>query len=103
MSKFSVAYAIVTSESADFGDFEESGMIDSGMCLRDAVKELFRTRTNAVGDISEIECSRTPQLVATVYNGMEFETGARENRSLHPESAITSASWRQIVRLIEGR
>jgi hypothetical protein len=103
--KFNVYYAIT-----DDGECEETGAVVIAECLRDAIKDLFRTRTNEVGGIHGIEANCDPLPVSgwlefspscTVYNGMEYRTGQYENRSLHPCGRITASSWRRIVRLIK--
>jgi hypothetical protein len=108
---FTISYTIITPESAEYGDVDDQGIIDEGLTLRDAIKELFMTRTNAVDGISAIEASCYPlprrgwlefRPSCTVYNGMEFETGAQENRSIHPQGRITASSWARIVRLIKS-
>ena len=110
--KFSVCYAIITDESAEYGEAEESGFIDQGLSLRDAIGETFRTRSNTVDGIVAIEASCYPLPAhgileftpsCTIYNGMNWENGEYENRSLHPEQPITASSWRRICRLIGAR
>jgi hypothetical protein len=112
MTLFNIAYAVISEDSAECGDVEESGMVDTGLNLRDAVAELFRTRTNEVGGIEAIEANCYPLPASgwlefapavTVYNGMEFRTGEQENRSLIPCGRITAASWGRIVRMVKGR
>lgn len=38
----------------------------------------------------------------TVYNGMEFETGATESRALHLPETMTAASRARLFRLLKG-
>ncbi len=106
MTLFDVTYEIVTPESAEDGEAEERGFIGEGLTLRDAVWEVQATRTNAVDGVECIECDswpcRRPRWI-TVNNGMEFETGANESRSLHIPSTVTPASARRIARLIGVR
>lgn len=99
MCKFTVTYEIVTPESAEFGEADESGTVDTGLSFRDAIQEVNRTRTNMVDGCSVENCGRW----WTVVNGMEFETGAQESRSLHPEGNITDASRGRISRLMGAR
>ncbi len=99
---FMVTYAIVTPESAEAGDIAECDALDLFERLRDALKAVKETRTNRVGEIESVEadsypCER-PQWI-TVHNGMEFETGAYESRSLHIPSHVTRSSARRIARL----
>lgn len=111
MTTFNIHYAIIAPESAENGEADEVGVKDEKLSLRDAIKEVFRTRTNEVDGVTAIEANCDPLPVSgwleffpfcTVYNGMEFRTGAQENRSLTPSSRITASSWRRIVRLIKG-
>ena len=111
MKTFNIHYAIITPESAEYGEADEVGIQDENLSLRDSIKELFRTRTNEVGGIACIEANCDPLPVSgwleffpfcTVYNGMEFKTGAQENRSLTPSGRITASSWRRIVRIIKS-
>lgn len=111
MPKFTVSYAIISQESAEYGESEEQGTIDVNLTLRDAISDLLKTRTNEVGGIQSIEANCHPLPVSgvlefppsvTVYNGLEYRTGETENRTLSPQGKITAASWRRIARLIKG-
>lgn len=99
---FDVSYEIVTPESAEDGDAAERGMIGEDLDLRTALDLLLTTRTSLVGGVEAVECDSWPTSTdlpprrVTVYNGMEFETGAYESRSLHlgdvtPSTAIRIA------------
>jgi hypothetical protein len=106
METFSVTYDIVTEESAANGDYDESGFIAENVSLRDAVALAHGTRTNAVDGGTYIECDESPvrtPLCVTVYNGMEYETGAQESRSLHMPGNLTAATRRRIARLMGAR
>lgn len=101
--KFNVTYGIITPESAENGELDESGFICENEDLRYAIKDLFRTRTNQVGGIECIEPSDSRvnhSRWITVYNSMEYVTGAHEHRSLHRPEGLSDASWCRIVRLI---
>lgn len=99
-ARFSVTYEIVTPESAAEGEAEERGFICEGETLREALKELFRTRTNRVDSGQGLDTSIG---ILTQYNGAEFETGAHENRTLHMPRTITGATYRRIARLAGAR
>ena len=104
--KFSVTYEIVTQESAEHGDAEERGYICEDSDLRSALTELHETRTSLVGGVECVECDSYPTTAPrwiTVQNGMEYETGAQESRSLHLPAGITPASARRIARLVGAR
>lgn len=97
MAKFNVTYEIVTEESAQDGEAEESGFISENVSLRDAISDFCGTRTNRCDGGDGIHDGGR---WFTVNNGMEFETGAYESRSLHPPRNITRSSYKRIARLI---
>jgi hypothetical protein len=103
-ARFNVTYDIVTQESAEDGDFDESGMIARGATLREAVKAVRQTRTNRVDGVEAVEAQGgiAGYHVVTIINGMEFETGAYESRSLHIGPDVTPASAARIVRLVRN-
>jgi len=106
MTRFDVTYEIVTPESAEDGDAEERGFIGEGLTLREALEELRATRTNRVSGVECIECDSSPCVRpwwVTVFNGMEYETGAQESRSLHIPASVSDATARRIARLAGAR
>jgi hypothetical protein len=101
--KFRVSYELVTAESAENGDAAKRGIVDDALTLRDAIIEVRRTRTNCVGGIESISAYSWPARAVrwiTVDNSAEYETGARESRTLHLPATITPASSRRIARLM---
>lgn len=103
MLTFDVSYAITTEESAACGDFAESGYIEQGLKLRDAILAVRATRTNEVEGIEAVECDSMPcdePRWITVYNGMEYRTGDTEQRTLHLPRSITRASARRVARIM---
>lgn len=104
--KFSVYYAIFTDASVEVGEAAERGLIDDALDLREAIKEVRRTRTNLVGGIESVSTDSWPVKAVrwiTVSNSEEYETGARESRTLHLPDTITPASSRRIARLLGVR
>ena len=98
--RFNVTYDVVTPESAEQGDIAELGFISRGVELRQALRDLFETRTSLCDGVISIEhCETGSGSVVTVYNGTEFETGAHESRALHIPETVTTASRRRIARL----
>jgi len=97
-----VTYDIVTEESAEYGDAEEIGFISEDSTLRDAISDLFETRTSHCDGIEYIDANSSSEDARwiTVGNGMEFKTGARESRSLHIPDHITPASRARLCRLL---
>ena len=99
---FSVTYEILTPESAESGEVEETGFILENATLREAAAEVFGTRTSRCGGVECVEPNDSRIGEArwiTVYHGMEYETGAHENRALHIPDHVTAASRRRIARL----
>lgn len=105
MAVFNVTYEIVTQESAEHGDSDESGFIIQGAGLRDALFHINRTRTAMVGGVEAIETSESGSDFRwiTVYNAAEYETGAHESRSLHIPDNVTPSSRRRIARMLGAR
>ena len=100
---FNVTYEIITPESAECGDADERGFILEGATLREAINAVNETRTNHVDGVQAIEADCYPidgLRWVTIYNGMEFLTGAHENRSLHIPDNVTQASRLRIARLM---
>lgn len=106
MYRFIVTYEIVTPESAENGESDEQGYECIGCTLRQAVEAVTGTRTNAVDGVECVEPSASDISAArwvTVLNGMEFETGAQESRSLHFPDHMTAASKRRVCRMLGAR
>ena len=100
---FNVTFEIVTPESAENGDAEERGYIAEGVSLRDALALVSETRTSHVDGVTAIEANECPVTAPnwiTVYNGMEFLTGANESRSIHFPDNMTASSRCRIARLM---
>ena len=106
MTAFNVTYEIVTPESAENGDVDESGFIAENVSLRDALALVSETRTSRVDGVECIECDSLPcdaPRWITVVNGMEYETGAQESRALHIPEGVTESTARRIARLMGAR
>ena len=99
---FAVTYEILAPDADDADDADERGYIAESETLRSALKDLFSTRTCHVAGVVAVEPSdNIPQASRwlTVYNGMEYQTGARESRTLFRPAGVTSASWTRILKL----
>lgn len=73
--------------------------------LRDALQDLYRTRTAHVDGISWSDARyilHTGALVLTICNGPEFRTGIQETRMLSI-TRITAASAARLARLLNIR
>ena len=100
---FLVTYEIVTPESAEMGDAEARGFIGEGLTLREAFEAVNGTRTSLVDCVQSIEANEYPCVApswVTVTNGMEFETGAHESRSIHFPQSLTASTRRRICRAL---
>ena len=98
--KFMVTHEIMNCD----GEILEAGWIDETDSLHEAVRELFRTRTNEVGGFEDISLSDYPDYTRvrwiTVHNSMEFVTGKYESRTLHFPDHITGASRQRLCKLL---
>ena len=95
---FNVTYDIVTPESAEYGDYAESGFIAESLSLREALEAVKETRTSLVDGATIELCNSGAGYCLTVTNGMEFQTGANETRTLH--MSCTRSTARRIARLV---
>lgn len=100
INKFSVTYEVITPESAEHGDFAETGFILPGewkvsaedpgevtMSLRDAIN-LCYPQQDSGSWFSEVDGRE------------DYRTGAKEFRNLHPPENITSSSYNRIKKLL---
>jgi hypothetical protein len=92
-----VTYSIVTPESAEHGEYDEYGDIGEYDSLHDAIAELFTTRTNMVDGIRATSghyADYGKRMCLSVFNGMEYETGAEEQRSIHIHGISRASAFR---------
>jgi hypothetical protein len=96
MPKFNVTYAIVTPESAEHGDFDETGFVCEDVSLREAWEEVGRSVTDDSGRwFTNSEYG---------HGTAEYYTeGREEERCLHPPPTVTPASYRRLRRLFNVR
>lgn len=98
MPKFNVTYEIVTQEGAENGDYDEIGFVSENVDLRQAISDVFDTRTSRVDGITAVEYLSNGWL--SVHNGMEYETGSHETRALHFPDNVTVSTIDRIVKYI---
>ena len=102
-ASFTVTYEIIPPDHQECCTHgTDHGFIGQDLRLRDAIDDLLTTRTSRVGGIECIEADEWPVDAPrwiTVTNGMEFETGCHEQRSLHLPDALTPSTKRRIARL----
>jgi len=103
MPAFHVTYDIVTPESAEHGDFAESGFLDA---MGSRIEALFGKLTPGV-DLSLRQalnlCCPNEDSGSwfTESDGRaDYQTGANERRALHPPRNISPASYRRLARLL---
>ena len=101
--KTCVTYEIVTPESAEYGECDESGFIitkEDNRNLRECIKEVLKTRTNLMGGTESIYASiNVDSIDINVCNNCEYETGSNEYRTLHI-AGITQASAKRLAKLL---
>lgn len=99
-TRFVVLYSVASESSMDEGEYEESGVVDSGNSLVDAVKDFNRTRTNEVDSPESYSADYARNhLTVTVNNSPEYKTGDRETRSLIARCTRSSAA--RILRVMK--
>ncbi len=106
MIAFHVTYETITEESAANGDVEDRGFIMSGGHHVDVANEADREACQM--SLREALRYVTPQensgsCFSEVDGDLNYRTGEREYRSLHPPRNITPASYRRLVRLFKLR
>lgn len=100
--RFNVTFEIVTDESAENGDSEESGFIAQSIGLREAINLVQETnsphceQTCVEASDSNISAARW----VTIYNGRDWQSGEFENRSIHFPESLSPASRVRIARLL---
>lgn len=97
-AQFRVTYAIVTPESAEQGDYDETGFVSEGCSLSEAVDLIGGSTAEA--DSSPISLSTPPRWFTQSEYDVNYSTGATESRSLHLPRNITPSSALRIARLL---
>lgn len=98
MAKFNVTYSIVTPESAEDGDYAESGFSAEGVSLREALNACQVWPSNPRLTCSSSRPSRGDWFSAEP--DLDYRTGEETTYSLHPPRNITAASFARLVRLL---
>lgn len=98
MNAFSITYETITHESAEYGDAEDSGFVDEGLTLREAMDALRWYRG------SHVEADSYPLARPRWFTFYEVETdyatGETKNVSLHLPETLTDSTRRRIARLV---
>ena len=105
MTRFRVTYEIVTPESAEHGDFAETGFVMPGE-WRDPIEVALKEPLSAY-DITLREAMQLayPQEDCGSWwcecdGRQDYQTGAYETRSIHPPKNITPSSYARVTRLL---
>lgn len=86
MPGFSVTYEVWTEADIEAGETYDRGYVVEGVGLREALDHCY-PQENAGRWFSEVD------------DRLNYRTGEREIRALHPPRAITRASYARLVRL----
>jgi hypothetical protein len=102
-SCFTVTYEIVTPESAEYGEAEESGFVLPGGWHVDATdpSDVTMDLRSAAALVSTLEDSG--RWFTETDGHLDYRTGVLERRALHPPRNITPASYKRLSRLLGCR
>lgn len=98
MPLFNVTYEITTHESAEHGDAEERGFVAEDVSLREAIGYMGHR-----ADTADCWPIQSPRWFTNDDFDENFQTGARESRSLHMPDNLSEASRQRIRRLLGVR
>ena len=96
--RFNVTYEIITPESAEHCDVEESGFLVQDASLREAVALIDGCAGNGY-EANEYPVS-DPRWITAYRVAENYTTGATENRSLHLPDEMTIASKMRLCRYL---
>lgn len=97
---FSVTFETVTPESAEHGDFEDSGFVSENVSLREAVETLGYGNGRVEANCYPVNLHCVPRWFTAYQTSENYTTGETENRSLHLPDNITPSSALRIARLL---
>lgn len=101
--KYYITYSITNEESASAGESYEYGEIGETTSLAEALDWLNSTRTCECGGVRAATghyADYGKRLCLSIFNGVEFRTGAEEQRSLHTHG-VSKASALRIAKLAD--
>lgn len=109
MGNFRVTYEIVTPDSAEYGEAEETGFVmpgewrtDTGTALSYSGEDYTMTLREAL-DLASPDCDCGRWFDETSESRCDYSTGAVERRAIHPPRNITPSSYARIKRIIGAR
>ena len=97
---FAVTYEIVTPDSAEHGEAEETGYVAPGQ-WHDNEPTLMTLREAMRLCSPAYDCGRW--WTETSEDRCDYRTGAVETRSIHPPRNITESSYKRISRILGCR
>jgi hypothetical protein len=84
---FSVTYEIITNESAEHGDYVETGYIDENISLREAMRLVY-PQEDCDGWFREVDAR------------IDYATGEYKYHTLHPPRNITPSSYNRLRKIL---
>ena len=103
---FRVTYEIVTPESAEYGEAEETGFVMPGEWRTDIETALNYSGESYGMTLREALTLCSPDtdcgqwFAETTDNLCDYATGGVERRSIHPPQGITPSSYRRLKRIM---
>ena len=106
MAQFTVTYCIVTPDSAEHGDYAETGFVIPGQWTIPISEALANKEDDYTMTLREAldlaqpdeDCGRW--FAETTTERCDYSTGAYEQRAIHPPHNITPSSYNRLRRLI---
>lgn len=93
---FNVTYEVITEESAEDGDYEESGFSYENASLRE-VYDFLRWEGDSAREASDSTIPHARWI--TFYNSPDMHDGSYTNYSLHFPAHMTASTRARIARL----
>ena len=109
MKRFKVTYYIMTPESAEEGDFDQTGFVLPGgwnIPIDEALADIeadYRMTLREALDLAQPDEDCGNWFAETTTDRCDYASGAYEQRSIHPDRDITPSSYRRIKKLINAR
>ncbi len=95
---FHVTYDVVTEESAEQGDYAESGFYSRGGWKHDDPSEW--TLREVVSEFGRNSLENNGSWFSTVDSDTDYRTGEDTSYSVHPPRTITAASYQRLIRIL---
>jgi len=88
--RYSVTYDVVTEESAEHGDFAESGFVvePTTATFRELVEDI---QNRGVYDVSHTMCESSGRISVTHHSDSDYRTGAETTEYTHIDTSVSVA------------